>query len=66
MKYQSNAKWQHGVVYTSDGSNVTTDLHDTYEQALGVCHALENYGFGGDGYDFPIETWVSEADNVSS
>lgn len=51
MKYKSFAKWKHV-------DDVTEDTHRTEEQALAVCRMLENEGWGGEGVEFPVKTWV--------
>lgn len=61
MKYQSNALWAaaEALCVSPYGDNISTDTHDTFEQAIGVCKGLERHGFGGDGKVFPLRTWVS-------
>ena len=57
-KWKSCAEWPKG---TCDFSfNVTTDTHDTKEQADCVCRMLRNNGFGGEDEIYPIKTWVEE------
>jgi hypothetical protein len=54
LLYQSNAEWNlQGKV------TVSTDRHNTQEQAEAVCAGLEREGLGGQGIDFPVRTWVS-------
>ena len=62
MKYTSNAKWPRMDAYIGN-SDVTSDEHDTKEQAQAVCDILEREGFGGEGKMFPVKTWVSESPN---
>ena len=57
-KWQSNAQW-HRAVYSMDGG-ITTDTHDSKEEAEHVCRALASDGFGGMRIFFPIRTWVSQ------
>lgn len=57
--YQSNALWREGVCHSKYGDNITTDTHDTEEQAVAVCYLLEKSGYGGERKEFPIKTWVS-------
>ncbi len=52
-KWKSCARWKPDLV----NGDVTTDMHDTREQAEGVCKLLKREGFGGEGKDFPIMTW---------
>ena len=60
MKHQSNALWPTGTCTNEWGSDISTDTHDTAEQAHGVCCALNWEGFGGERTIFPLATWVSE------
>lgn len=62
-RFQSNAKWPLDVYRGMDGSGISTDTHQTYEQAQAVCDGLKREGFGGQGKDFPISTWVSSVDS---
>lgn len=57
MKYTSNAKWPRMDAYLGN-ADVTSDEHDTKEQAQAVCDILEREGFGGEGKMFPVKTWV--------
>jgi len=54
-KWKSCAKWEGNLEFSN---SLTTDQHDTKEQAEAVCEMLERDGFGGDGIHFPINTWV--------
>lgn len=56
----SHAQWDLDVYFGMCGDGITTDTHETKERAQGVCDGLEKYGFGGEGKDFPIKTWVTE------
>ena len=58
IKYISNARWPRGTVAGYD-DYISTDYHETFQQAEKVCEMLEDEGFGGDGKIFPVETWVS-------
>jgi hypothetical protein len=44
---------------------ITTDTHDTKEQAEGVCKLLNQYGFGGNCRLFPVETWIDPVSEVT-
>lgn len=55
MKVMSKARWPEGTVIFS---NVTSDTHDTFEQARAACLILKREGFGGERKIFPIATWV--------
>lgn len=57
MKYTSNAKWP-VAVSSQLGHSMTTDTHDTEEQAQGVCTLLRRHGFGGNHEVYPMRTWV--------
>lgn len=59
MKYKSCAQWHPGHVYYPV-KDITTDIHDTKEQAEAVCRMLERDGLGGERIHFPIKTWVEE------
>jgi len=39
-------------------NSITTDLHETYEQAESICKIIQRDGLGGEGKIFPIKTWV--------
>ena len=41
-----------------DGTGVSKDGHDTYEAAEAVCAMLQKEGFGGEGKQFSVRTWV--------
>lgn len=58
-KFYSNAQWPLDVYRGSFGNGISSDNHNTKEQAQGVCDALMREGFGGNGLKFPIRTWVS-------
>lgn len=60
MKYISNAQWPKTVKYLFSHDNITTDEHETREQAQAVCDMLTRDGMGGLGRVFPIKTWVEE------
>ena len=56
MKYISVAQWPPGTLHFSN--DISTDKHNTQEQAEVVCKMLEEDGFGGEGKIFPVQTWV--------
>lgn len=61
-RHQSNALWPDDVRlggYDGVYGNISTDTHQTREQAEAVCAALERDGLGGDRKRFPLRTWVS-------
>lgn len=58
--WTSFAEWPPGIVHNGKGgppANITEDGHDTEEQAIGVCRALERDGFGGERCHFPVRVW---------
>ena len=62
MAWISVAKWPCPQVRLGNGDNSSTDSHGTKEEAISVCRALENEGFGGNGNIFPLETYVIEGE----
>ena len=58
-QWTSNAEWPDTIPVQSDGTRITTDSHDTKEQAEGVCRLLKKEGWSFRGV-FPIRTWVEE------
>jgi hypothetical protein len=60
MKYKSNIQWESKVYINEYGDPVSTDEHDTKERAESICNMIKRDGFGGQGVDFPVKTWVSE------
>ena len=56
--WTSCAEWPEGHIVNPERPNVTTDGHDTKEQAEGVCRLLEREGLGGERCHFPVRTWV--------
>ncbi len=60
QKFKSIAVWPDGIVHNPEGTNITEDFHDTYEQANGVIRRLNREGFGGEGKCFPISTSVEQ------
>lgn len=58
-KYKSFAMWPVGTV--GDGRDITDDIHNTKEQAEGVCDLLRQNGFGGDLNVFPLRAWTEPA-----
>ncbi len=41
------------------GDCISTDTHDSEDEARWACRMLQREGFGGDGKVFPLRTWVS-------
>lgn len=60
LKFQSNVLWPLDVFLGADGSGMTTDTHETWEEANAICAILREEGFGGQRKDFPLRAWVSE------
>jgi hypothetical protein len=60
-KWTSNAAWPLDVYRGMRGDGITTDDHETRESAQAVCDALRKDGFGGQRLNFPLRTWVAEA-----
>jgi hypothetical protein len=60
QKWVSHALWPLDV-YSGDvcGTGISTDTHDSENEARAVCKGLERDGFGGQRKDFPIKTWVT-------
>jgi hypothetical protein len=54
MKWKSHAQWPDGTI--------SDDTHESEEYAQAVCRLLERNGFGGDGIDFPVRTWVTQVE----
>ncbi len=63
--YRSFAEWPAETFTAADGSHVSTDEHDTMEEAESVCCMLKRHGFGGNG-PHPIRTWAEKIANPSS
>ncbi len=57
--WQSNALWPDGVVSSQWGDNISTDKHDTIEQAAAVCRLLKLEGLGAEKKIFPRCVWSS-------
>lgn len=57
--YYSCARWPHPAIQLGCIANVSSDMHSTREAAQAVCDRLRREGFGGEGKDFPLETWVA-------
>lgn len=57
--YRSHARWADNVFTNINGDHISTDDHYSEDEARVVCKRLREEGFGGDGKDFPIETWVT-------
>jgi hypothetical protein len=58
-QYQSCAEWPDDLFTAADGTHISTDTHDTEEQAQGVCRMLAKHGFGGFGRK-PLRVWVEK------
>lgn len=56
MSVISKARWPEGTII--GGPDVTSDTHETFEQAQAVCLLLKREGFGGERKVFPVATWV--------
>lgn len=66
-KFTSNAKWPENK-YTkllAFDNYITSDKHETAEQAQAVCEALEKDGLGGEGNVYPSETYVRPITTVA-
>jgi hypothetical protein len=57
--YKSNAEWIRYELNMGIEHNVTSDCHESEDEAKAVCRLLEEKGFGGEGVVFPVRTWVS-------
>lgn len=57
-RWKSCARWPVTLGFLNN--QVTTDTHDTREQADAVCQMLSRDGLGGEGRIFPEETWTEE------
>lgn len=55
--FKANVQWPEDV-YTMDGG-ITTDTHQTYEEAAHVCRELRAKGFGCQREHFPLRVWVT-------
>jgi len=58
MKWLSVAWWPRPEVELGNTENISTDSHDTKDQAYAVVKILVKEGFGGDGKIFPLKTAV--------
>lgn len=56
IAYLSCAIWPQGTV--SELGDITTDKHETHDQAVAVCQQLLDHGFGGQKQIFPRHTYV--------
>lgn len=56
MKYKSFAQWPQGT-FPAD-NDLTSDTHDTLDQAEGVCKLLRTNGAGGERLIYPRGTWT--------
>jgi len=59
--FRSCAEWDKSIPGFHQ-NKITTDTHETKEQAEAVCNLLKRYGFGGCGAYYPIKTWVEEVE----
>lgn len=58
--HRSYARWPDDTVaFSMNGTQITTNDHNSEEEAQAVCNMLERDGFGGDEKIFPVETWVT-------
>jgi len=57
-KWRSCSRWPVTLGFLEN--QLTTDTHDTREQADAVCQMLKRDGLGGEGRIFPEETWIEE------
>ena len=63
-KFRSCAEWDSDIPGFHQ-NNITTDLHETEDQAKAVCRGLERTGLGGEGKHFPKRTWTENlADDI--
>lgn len=62
MSWKSFAEWREeaGHYLSEAGPRISTDTHETEDQARAVCEILQRDGFGGLGKIFPKRTWVEE------
>jgi len=58
-KWKSNAEWDKSIPGFHQ-NQITTDMHETKEQAEHVCKLLRTDGLGQEGRFFPVKTWVEE------
>jgi len=56
IKFKSIAVWPEGTI--CDGTNTSTDTHDTFAAASVICFLLRQHGFGGNHEIYPISTRV--------
>ena len=57
----SHAQWPtDGAISLANTDNTSTDRHHSEESAICVCNRLVRDGFGGDGIEFPVRTWVTK------
>lgn len=63
-EWKSCARWPEGTV--SEPDNITTDTHQTADQAYAVCQLLKREGFGGLGKVFPLAAWVEAVEEPAT
>lgn len=54
---KSFAEWPPEVFTAMDGSHISTDTHETEDEANSICNLLSIRGFGGNG-PLPVRVWV--------
>lgn len=64
--YKSCAEWPKDAYTNEFGTHVSTDEHQTKEQAEGVCRMLKKFGFAGVGKHFPLKTWVEKIEQPTT
>jgi len=58
--FRSHARWpENTIAFSMNGTQITTDNHNSEEEAQAVCNILEREGYGGNDKVFPVETWVT-------
>jgi hypothetical protein len=64
--FRSIAVWPDTIrVGNEVGKNESEDVHETREQAEGVCRLLRRDGYGGERMIFPLSTRVEPVDQES-
>ena len=58
--FKSFAEWPKGQTCLGD-RNITSDNHESQDQARAVCHRLERDGWAGEREVFPVRTWIEPA-----
>lgn len=59
-RFVTHAKWPFGLYRQPGYASITTDTHETREEAEAVCRLLEKEGYSGEGDWFPVRTWITE------